>query len=477
MRYLGVMVLAGFVAAGPADNEPPLDCVELGGSCKKDACCPGLPAYSQVFNQFDSQGRITKTTELCTCGRMSDPPEVKCDLDKIRLMVAPQSVGEMKTVIASTTPERGDDCDTVKDGTEIRFSVRDPDNTGSTVTPTVATTQDGLARVGLQAGPRGGTITVRATSPDCAICSASEEVFISDDVFRVVGTVGMNDAKMVERSGDRLYVADGDGGLKIVEAATRAVVGDIDLTPQGPAEGVTVVGTLAYLTNRDSLRVCDVQNPATARTIDNFQTDGRAAAVAVAGGVAYVADGSNGLVIIGVSNPLNMQQLGRYDGRNTRGVFHDNGVVYISDSVTGHVEALDVSNPAQPTQISTLEVAKDALRIDLVGALLFVAGGFDGLKIVDVSDPANPAVIGAAETPTYAWDVAVAGDFAFVTVHGLGSSAPGKLIIFDITDPTAPKQVGEIETAGPARGVEAVGNDVYVADGEMGLIVIEVVHL
>jgi hypothetical protein len=139
--------------------------------------------------------------------------------------------------------------------------------------------------------------------------------------------------------------------------------------------------------------------------------------VDVAGDYAYLADGMQGLRVVGIANPAFPQDVGSYNTPGTAtGVAARDSLVYVAD----------------------------------------VAGG---LRIISVASPSSPYPVGTFATPT-AVDVAVAvtDSFAFVADDAKG------LRVIQISSPAFPQEVGFYETAGEAYGVAARRNLVFVAD-------------
>ena len=77
--------------------------------------------------------------------------------------------------------------------------------------------------------------------------------------------------------------------------------------------------------------------------------------------------------------------------------------------------------------------------------------------------PFVPGLIGGAASFGSARGVTVSGNYAYVADHELGG-----LVIFDISDPAAPALVGSYDTPGLALSVVVAGNYAYVADHELG---------
>ena len=157
------------------------------------------------------------------------------------------------------------------------------------------------------------------------------------------------------------------------------------------------------------------------------------------------------------------------------------GLAYVTDgcsSAVGGLRILDVSNPAAPVQLGSLDTG-DAQAVQVVGGLAYVAGVAracsastfpSGLRIIDVSDPAAPAELGRLDT-FEAWDVEVVGSLAYLADGDIS------LRIIDVSNPAAPVEVGRLDLAGEvedARGVEVVGSLAYLADASDVLRIVDV---
>ena len=148
-------------------------------------------------------------------------------------------------------------------------------------------------------------------------------------------------------AGSYAYVAwSTNGGLRIINISNPAAPTEVGFynTP-GPARGVAVVGSYAYVLTGDCkfgsstpLRIIDVSNPAAPTEVSLFGTPGCGVGLAVAGSYAYVTNGSSGLRIINVSNPAAPTEIGFYDTIGTAvGVAVAGGYAYVADGSGGLV--------------------------------------------------------------------------------------------------------------------------------------------
>jgi hypothetical protein len=72
---------------------------------------------------------------------------------------------------------------------------------------------------------------------------------------------------------------------------------------------------------------------------------------------------------------------------------------------------IDVSDPARPSLLGSLDTPGSALDLELVGNLVYLADR-SGLRVIDVSNPSAPVEVGSFVTPTESWCVDVVGNIA-----------------------------------------------------------------
>jgi hypothetical protein len=193
--------------------------------------------------------------------------------------------------------------------------------------------------------------------------------------------------------------------------------------------------------------------------VSSADTPGNAYDVRVVGNLAFIADGSFGLRIFDISNPLSPVLAGSVD---TAGVAYDVVVsgnrAYVADGTFG-LAIIDITNPAAPSILGTLDTAGTANGVDVSGNLAVVADGASGIQIIDVSNPALPVRQGGLAT-TDARDVTVEGNIAYVADY------TGSLRVIDFTTPSAPRLLAT--TSGTLGGylwdVAKTGSFVFGAD-------------
>jgi hypothetical protein len=86
--------------------------------------------------------------------------------------------------------------------------------------------------------------------------------------------------------------------------------------------------------------------------------------------------------------------------------------------------------------------------------------------MVDSSDPAQSLELGFYDSPDSAYDVALVGDYAYLTDGRAG------LRVIDVSNPAQPVEIGYYETLGYAEDIVLAGGSTYLADGSGGLLVL-----
>jgi hypothetical protein len=139
---------------------------------------------------------------------------------------------------------------------------------------------------------------------------------------------------------DKLYIIDVTN--KTSPGPVKA--GDYSMTSSYPRD-VTVSGDYAYVINKTTLEVLDINIKATPVSRGTYAiVNGQS--IALAGDRLYVADGDLGLKIFNVSNPLSIPDPVTYTGK-AYDVDLLGDYAFVADEVSGMV-MLDVSNPASP---------------------------------------------------------------------------------------------------------------------------------
>jgi hypothetical protein len=183
-----------------------------------------------------------------------------------------------------------------------------------------------------------------------------------------------------------------------------------------------------------------------------------------------VADLDGGLHAIDVSNPANCVRVGGYESWSVSSVALSGNLAYLADGYG--LQIIDISDPANCTRVGGLNAGSDYRTVAQTGRYAYLScwDGSAGMQVFDVSDPAQTARVGSSDGLTYTFYVAASERHAYALDRDYG------LVIFDTTDPTMPQQVGSYHSAGIPRAVTSVGDRVYVAASQEGLLILPTLH-
>ncbi|MCH7869962.1 MAG: hypothetical protein IH881_19885 [Myxococcales bacterium] len=281
-------------------------------------------------------------------------------------------------------------------------------------------------------------------------------------------------------SGDAAYLAVGDlrvsaGGLRIFDVTdprTPAAIGGVDTASS--ALDVELKGEFAYVAaDVDGLRIFNVANPSAATGAGGLALAGSTAKVAVIGEIAYVVDRGTraapvALRVVDVSEPSAPTEMSVVELTSsgfrclTPGIAVVEKLAYVTCS---GFFIIDVSDPADPTLIYSSRRAQYWISsIDVEEGLAYI-GSHDSISVFDVSNPAEPVEISSADD----------GGSAILVQNGFAYSA-GRwgLAVHDVEEPLHPVLMGGFPAErGDWRGLELANGLIYGATGSGGLQIVD----
>jgi len=321
--------------------------------------------------------------------------------------------------------------------------------------------------------------------------------------------------------GHYAYVADGEGGLQVVDISTPSkpiISGFYASTNYPNAFGVVIYGGRAYVADANAntgLEIFDLGNPTSPALLSSTPCGGSAKKVLVkasASGVfAYVTTGSF-LQLVDVSNPVSpVLRGGVAVGESTYSIAISGSYVYAADFLH-YLQIVDVSNTNAPTVVGTADVAEPVAvaavnnmvysvssldgrgfytlnasgntlsvsgnlphvladpygsKIVVSGNYAFIAAGVSGFEIVAISNLYNPSVAskftdgGLFSTPS---SVGISGNTLCC------ASGNGDFKVFDVTLPTNPSLVGQLSAIGASQVVAGNGKAYVIAGNGIDVI-------
>ncbi len=200
--------------------------------------------------------------------------------------------------------------------------------------------------------------------------------------------------------------------------------------------------------------------------------------IIVRDGVGFVADLDGGLKAYSLADPT--RPLLFYG--DTAHIAHDLalGERYLFLGTEGGLLVYDIGIMLEPESVAELGLPGPALGLDVAGTWIAVAMGDAGLGLVNVLHPDNPILTGIAPLGGIAYDVAVTDDgWAYVAVGAdpdAGDDSWSGLALVNLFGEGGPELYSTLALPGDALAVDVEGSTVYVAAGEEGMHVVDVLR-
>jgi subtilase family serine protease len=256
--------------------------------------------------------------------------------------------------------------------------------------------------------------------------------------------------------------------------------------PTGKKVYAVIVGnSYAYVgvsgSGGSALHVLNISNPANPQfvreitNVDDLEGDGGT----VAGNRLYLVHGTKGISIWDISQPDNPQRLGSLDTPGVaRSVAVSGNYAFVSEgrwfdpgAEKGYLRVMDVSNPANPQIVASVDVGDNnpwfPLALDSANNRLFVGLSDRSRTVVyNISNPTNPVEVWRGE--------GLFGGADFSARQFVTSPSDGMFIVWDISGAT-PNRLGEHGIA--LQPVVAALKDNYiVTNSKNGLVVFNVAN-
>src|SRR4030095_5070909 len=221
----------------------------------------------------------------------------------------------------------------------------------------------------------------------------------------------------------------------------------------------------------NGMQVIDITQVNALDSVASYNTNGTANDITIANVnnnyYAFISDYTSGYVIVNVSNPLSplLTSIVSITGDFTITSYVDaaNERAYVG-CASGQVYIFDLSQlPSQPVLINSFMAGGTNNGIYFSANNLYLAQGGIGFEIYDVSNPMSPVLKSAYNTPGVASDVIVNANYAFVADSYNG------MLIFNVTNPSSPALLSNFPAKGQILGLTLNNNSVYAADNTYGI--------
>ena len=293
----------------------------------------------------------------------------------------------------------------------------------------------------------------------------------------------------------RLYVCAYFSGIEIWDLTNLSNPVRMSRFPTEPypRSGIAYIGNYLFFTSNYSIWSLDISDPYNPTVADELLIGNNLIVqMYLKGNTAYIVTSSQGLKLVNLTNPLDLQLLASYGflsgneidivgeylyavstsgamtilnitdsllityagGLSLGGYPTDikvfNSKAYIAKvSTDGGVQIVDVTTPATPVSISLY--SGDFEFISGMGDYVYLSRN-STFSILDVSDSSSVQHVSGFDFPGFVNDVSVSGSYAYTGSNGFR--------VLDVSDSTHPVEIGYADIDGVL--VEVAGNSVVV---------------
>lgn len=235
--------------------------------------------------------------------------------------------------------------------------------------------------------------------------------------------------------GDYAYIVGSRGELFIFDVSSvesPILMNEIWDGSYSYGQSVMVSDGYAYVCRgSDGLLIIDVDPPESAHEVKVVETPDRAMGIDIHDEYAYIAALNEGLLIVDISSPDEASIVNQVKAPGWNIAYDvevSNGHAFVADRDGLHV--FDISTIESAYHVTTVDIPpcyySDGVRVTLSGGYVFYSNLQFGLWVIDIDPPESAHVVDTIDTPGEARDVAVSGDYVYVSDYN------GGLRIFDL---------------------------------------------
>jgi hypothetical protein len=285
-------------------------------------------------------------------------------------------------------------------------------------------------------------------------------------------------AQDVLKKDNLLYIAQGEGGLMILDVADPLNPEIVSVTTddvRGYNTSLAMKDTAVYLAAGGfGLNVVDISDPLFPEVTATNVGVKPATSFALLGDYLLVAIGEKGVGIAEISDPTTPDVKGEFSisGYANGLAINDTSLLLVACGEMG-MSIYNISDFQQGYGIyphvgwcDTPGYA-ESIKIRENDSIAFLACGTAGLQIIDYSDTSNIFIAGSYDASGYAKDLEYKDNLVFMTTELSG------LQIINVSNITNPTLVGIVDTE-YALGLDLDENYIYLADDIEGIIIISI---
>ncbi len=266
--------------------------------------------------------------------------------------------------------------------------------------------------------------------------------------------------------GDIAYVANSNGGLKVLDISESNDINEIGSFDALHSRGLFVEGEYLYLVSLlGGFYIIDISDPGNPIEVSASPSGYGAYSLVKRGGFLYTS-GMSVWDIGDLSSPI---EVGNFFGST-----YDNvdismlGNFVCLSSKSNGLRTIDVSNPYTIHSIGNISTSGSARDVVVIDDYAYIADGSEGLQIIDVSEPAEPLHIAQYYSNGYASYIRGDGDFVYLSDYDV-------FRIIDVSDPYIPNEIGVYSPNNIVNKFDISNSKAFICSG-WGLRILDIAN-
>ena len=274
-----------------------------------------------------------------------------------------------------------------------------------------------------------------------------------------------------EQYGNDLIVSANSAGFKVIDVtdpASPTITAEIDSNYY--VNSTTRVDSVLLVAHSNGMKILNFTDPTNPVEIGEVTTAGYTRTLVPVGNYVYAANSSK-FVVFDITDRTAPVEIGSWTDSwyGAEEILIDGNYAYIANGPNRGFDIVDITDPANPAGLGTINPSGSSSRLDKSGNYVFLAAGTSGLQIIDVSNPLSPNIDNTWDEGYSVTDVDVVGTIAYVATYDAG------LYLLDISDPTDPIKIVSHMTPNAPRIVLVDGEYVYLIENG-GVCIMEAIN-
>ncbi|MHA1186282.1 MAG: hypothetical protein ACTSSK_05320 [Candidatus Heimdallarchaeota archaeon] len=266
-----------------------------------------------------------------------------------------------------------------------------------------------------------------------------------------------------------IYLADETDGLILLNTTTLSVIGTKDLGFS--AYDVCYDEETAFVAcGTNGMVVVNVSNPSSLSIIDTKSgAMYDVQRITISDHIAYLSMNNHGFTIFNVTDPNDIVVwVEEYDLTTVNHIEVFDETFYVARD--SGIEIFNHSSEGSPAPKGTYSGGEDYLETCINENILFIADGRNGVDILNVTNENTPGFVANIEAPFdgWIWSITFKDNYIYIV------DAPNGLKVYNVTDASNPIKVLEYGIVGYAFDLTVDDDVAYISNGNITLSTVDV---